>query len=268
MTIKLNYKNFNDISIFKNLKLKNLEELELIGNGIKDISSLKNCNFEKLKKIFISDNELNNECLNILKNIPFPKLEILNLFKNKITTTKVFEIIKEKYFPKLNTFFIGENKFNINEMAKNKIYFFPPKIKEFGFTGNATNNNFDFILKLKIEKLKILYISRNQLTSISFIKNINFENLEQFYSSYNKINNINDISYFCKKAKKTLNLISLKGNCISNIDNIEIIIKDFENLKAINLEDNPINIDKYKILIEKIGKERGIKIMYNSEKKL
>ena len=267
-TIKINNQDFKDISIFKNMNLKFLEELELIGNGIEDITPLKNCNFENLKKLHLSDNKLNNECLNILKKIRIPNLELLNLFRNKITTTEVFEIIKEKYFPKLNTFYVGENKFDKNEMIKNKKYYFPPKIIEFGFTGIVNSKNIDFIYKLKIQKLKKFFISRSLLSSISFIKKINFENLEEFIANFNQLTNLNEISYFNAQAKQTLKRISLKGNKISNFDKIDIIIKNFKNLKEINLEDNPIDFKKYKELIEKLEKEKGIKIIYKSEKKL
>ena len=81
--IKINYKKFSDISILKNMELKFLEELELMGNEIKDITPLKNCKFEKLKKLHLSDNLLKNESLNILKKIPIPNLELLNLFKKQ-----------------------------------------------------------------------------------------------------------------------------------------------------------------------------------------
>ena len=267
-TIKINYKKFSDISIFKEMKLKFLEELELIGNGIKDITPLKYCNFENLKILHLSDNKLNNECINILKNIRIPNLELLNLFRNKITTTEVFGILKEKYFPKLNTFYIGENKFDKKEIAKNKTYYFPPKIKIFGFTGIVSSENIDFIYKLKIEKLKNFFISRSLLSSISFIKKINFENLEEFIANFNQLTNLNELSYFNDKTKQTLKKIYLKGNKISNFDKIENIIKDFKNLKEINLEDNPIDFNKYKELIERIENERGIKIVYKSEKKM
>ena len=266
--IKINNQNFSDISIFKEMNLKFLEELELMGNGIKDITPLKHCNFENLKKLYLSDNKLNNECLKVLKNIQIPKLEALNLFKNKITTTEVFEIIEKKYFPKLDTFYVGENKLDEKEMAENKIYSFPPKIRVFGFTGIVTNENIDFICKLKIEKLDKFYISRSLLPSISFIKKIKFENLKEFTANFNQITNLNEISDFNDKAKETLEKIFLKGNKISNFDNIENIIKDFKKLEEINLEDNPINFNNYQDIIKKIETERGIKIIYKAEKKL
>ena len=89
-------------------------------------------------------------------------------------------------------------------MAKNEIYYFPNKIKEFGFTGIVTSKNIDFIYRLKIEKLKTFYISRSLLSSLSFIKKINFENLEEFIASFNQLTNLNELSYFNDKAKKSL----------------------------------------------------------------
>ena len=153
-------------------------------------------------------------------------------------------------------------------MAKIKTYYFPPKIKVFGFTGIVSSKNIDFIYKLKIEKLKKFFISRSLLSSISFIKKINFENLEEFIANFNQLTNLNELSYFNDKTKQTLEKIYLKGNKISNFDKIDNVIKDFKNLKEINLEDNPIDFNKYKELIKKIENERGIKIVYKSEKKL
>lgn len=266
--IKINKEKFSNISILKEMNLKCLEELELMGNDIEDITPLKYCNFENLKKLYLSDNQLNNGCLKVLKNIQIPKLEELNLFKNKITTTEVFDIIKEQYFPNLNTFYVGENKLDEKEMAEKKIYYFPPKIKVFGFTGTVTSENIDFIYKLKIEKLTKFYISRSLLPSISFIKEIKFEKLEEFIANFNQLTNLNEITYFNAEAKKSLKKIYLKGNKISNFDNIENIIKDFKKLEEINLEDNPINFNDYQEIIKKLENERKIKIIYKTKKKL
>ena len=121
-------------------------------------------------------------------------------------------------------------------MEKDKTYNFLPNIIEFGMTGNLTKVN--FILKLKIEKLKIFYISRNNLSSLSILKNIKFEHLEEFWASFNEITDLEEIENL--QSKETIHLINLKGNKITDINNIFEILKPFKNLKEINLEDNPI----------------------------
>ena len=73
-------------------------------------------------------NYLDSSVIPILTKLNVPELNELNLFKNKITDIKIFELIKG--FKKLKTFYIGENKF-IND-GSNNFYEFPEYIEEFG----------------------------------------------------------------------------------------------------------------------------------------
>ena len=76
-------------------------------------------------------------------------MNFLNLFKTEITSIRIFEVIKK--YKKLKLFYIGENKFEINEIECNKkIFKFPKTMEEFGITGNF-DGNADFVKRLGIE---------------------------------------------------------------------------------------------------------------------
>ena len=182
-----------DLSLFRKLDSKNLEELNLNNNEIEDISPLENCNFDNLEKFDIEENKLNNNNIKILKKLKMPNVKWINLFDNKFTKTEIFEIPQK--CPNLEVYFVGNNKFDKEELSKDKIYVFPEKLHKFGLTGNLTQETIDFILKLKIEKLKTLFISRNELNSLSFLQNIKFENLEEIWPSFNNIKDWKEIKY-------------------------------------------------------------------------
>ena len=57
-SIKINNQNFSDLSIFNELKLDNLQKLQLQGNNIENIEPFLNCNFEKLKFLDLENNKL------------------------------------------------------------------------------------------------------------------------------------------------------------------------------------------------------------------
>ena len=236
ISIKIINQKLSDLSAFKNLNSKFLTELNLNDNDIEDITPLENCNFENLETFDIEENKLNNSNVKVLRKFQMPKVKWFNLYANKFTTTEIIEIAQN--FPKIESFFVGNNKFDKEELDKNKTYVFPENLREFGITGNLTQETSDFILKLKIEKIKTFYISRNNLTSLSFLQNITFEKLEEIWPSFNKIKDWKEVNYINSKDK--IRKINLKANNITNIDDILNIIKDFPNLKELILENNPI----------------------------
>ena len=194
-----------------------------------------------------------------------PELRSLNLYSNKITDIKIFDLVKN--FQKLKLFYIGENKFEINNINEIKFYEFPESLEEFGFTGNLDGKNENFIEKLGIKNLKIFYISRNKLKDLKCLKNIEFQRLEEFWAISNEITDIKEIMNINKKD--SLIKINLKQNKINNFDELLNIIEFFPKLQKIGLVDNNIKEkdaeDIQKKIKEKYG-NREIKIMVKEGK--
>ena len=279
VSIRLNdQKNFPSLSIFNQMKLDNLKILELKGNKIIDISPLLNLNLYFLETLDLEDNELDNQCVDVLNKIKLNNLIWLNLYINKITTIifyeimlasifvpifkkvptwshfishpviKIFEIIEN--FKTLKNLFLGNNPFSEDEIKNNnKKYIFPCALNELGITGNFNNESIHFIKYLNLENIKVIYLSRNNLTSLECLKNCYFYQLEQFWAADNLITDINEIKYL--KNKKTIEKINLSGNKISVIkDKFLKLLNQFPNLKLINLKNN--QIDENKEIIKKI----------------
>ena len=231
-SINIQYKYKMNMSIFDKKDFSSLEEIKLVGNKIKDISSLLSCSFPNLKKLDLAVNDLDSSIIPILKQLNLPELIELNLYKNKITDTKIFELLKK--FKKLKLFYIGENKF-IND-GSNNFYKFPESIEEFGITGNFEGENINFVKRLGIENLKIFYISRNKITNLKCLQGINFLRLGEFWAISNLITDIKEIMNI--KNKENLWKINLKENNIKNFHELFNIIKYFPNLKILNLTNN------------------------------
>ena len=127
------------------------------------------------------------------------------------------------------------------------------QLKKIGITGNFTDKTIDFVKNMIFSsKLKIMYISRNNLSSLKFLNDVNCSNLEEFWSINNNIKDYNDILLL--QHKNNIKKINLKGNKIKKIDDLLNFIEKFPNLEELTLLDNPINIEKpnYKKIIREI----------------
>ena len=242
-----------DLSILKNHEFPNLKVLNLKINEINDVSFLSESNFENLEKIDFAKNPLGNNVIDILAKAKLPNLNFLNLFTTEITSIRIFEVIKK--YKKLKVFYIGENKFEINEIECNKkIFKFPKTMEEFGITGNF-DGNADFVKRLGIENLKILYISRNKLSNLACLKNIIFIRLGEFWAVSNYITDIKEIMNI--QGKEFLWRINLKENKINNFNELFFIIKNFPNLKELILTGNNININDAENMEKRIKEKFG-----------
>ena len=253
--VSINIKKSNvsvELSSFKDKKFSNLKELILVSNQIKDISPLFSCEFPILEKLDLADNEIDNSVIELLKKLNLPGLTYLNLFVNKITNLEIFEIIER--YTKLSSFYIGENKFETNKNTKS-FYIFPQTIEIFGMTGNFDGENAQFIERLGIENLKSFYFSRNNLTTLKYIKNIKFKRLEKLWAICNKITDIKEIMNI--KNKENIKIINLRNNKISNFNELFDIIDFFPKLEELNLVGNFINKS------EVIEMKKKIKDNYN-----
>ena len=231
-SISIQYKGKMNISIFVKRDFTKLEELILIGNNIKDISSLSSGSFPQLKILNLEFNILDSSIIPILKKLNLPELIELNLYKNNITDIQIFDLLKR--FTKLKRFFIGENKL-IND-GKNNYYEFPESIEEFGLTGIFEGEKINFVKRLGIGNVKIFYISRNKITNLKALENIKFLRLCQFWAISNKITDIKEITNI--NNKENLWKINLKQNKIKNFNELFNIIEDFPSLQILNLTGN------------------------------
>lgn len=225
-----------DLSIFKNIEFPCLKELILTNDGINDISPLSSCKFPALEKLNLEKNNIDDNIIVFLKKINLPKLTYLNLFVNKITNLEIFEIIKK--FENLKQFHIGDNKFDFNRNSKS-FYEFPKSLELLGITGDFDGENAFFIEKLGIENLKTFYFSRNNISSLKYLKNIQFNKIESFWAISNNITDIKEIMNI--NGKETLKIINLKENKINNFDELFDIINNFPKLEKIILNNNNIS---------------------------
>ena len=204
--------------------------------------------FPVLEILDIEENQIGNNAIEILSKANLPKLKYLNLFRNKLTSIKIFDVVKN--FKELEAFFIGGNKFDMEEINRDKsIFIFPESVEEFGITGNFEGNA-DFVKRLNIENLKIFYISRNQIPDLRCLKNINFRRLDEFWAISNKITDIKEIMNI--QGKENIWKINLKQNKISNFQELFQIVNNFPNLKELGLVDNGITQEEAEDMTKRI----------------
>ena len=228
--------------------------MDAIFHFLKDISLLLYCNFPFLEILELENNEIDNECIDILKKVNLPHLNKLSLYNNRITKIKVFEILNNF---ELKIFYIGKNKFNENELNNYKdIIKLPDNLEELGLSGIFDEKTNNFIKKIKIHNLKILYITENAYKSLEDLKNIHFNRLQSFWAPYNKLTDMKELLFI--ENKEEITDIFLRGNNITKID--EKVLDLFKNLKRLNLENNDKMICQYKDIIKKYENKIEIKI--------
>ena len=237
-TIRINKKNLNCLDILSNKDFKSLIQLELSDNNIEDLTPFLNSKFPVLEELNLSMNKINDENANKLFKLDIPNLTYLNLYFNNL---RKYDIFKHIYvFKKLTKLYIGLNRFNknISEIDENTIYDCST-IEEIGLTkGVFSEESIDLLSKFKFENLKILYLSCNNLNSLSFVNKLNckIENLEEIWLTSNDISEFYQLLIFNNLIK-----IVLKDNIISNIDKLVDFVKQFNRLKIIDFTENEID---------------------------
>ena len=246
--IEINIKrnNFNDISELCKLDLINLEKLILPQNSISDIKPLINAKFKNIKVIYLNLNKIGDDNIPHLFKLKFEKLEEFNLYYNNFTDHSIFEFKtgeNENNLPNLKVLFLGNNKIDWN-LKKDKInnnYHFN-NLKTIGIScGLFDEKSISYITNFNFYNLEILFLSRNNIHSLSFIKNLELPNIKEFY-----INNLYIKEFYPLVKYKTLEKIYLRENLIKNIDNLESFIKELPKLIEIDLERNDIDMNEEK----------------------
>ena len=256
-----------DLNIFENKGFEELKSLKMYNIKLKDIKALSNCFLPNLKKLIIQCNELNDDCIEVIKKMNLPKIKFISFFDNKITSPEIFGAIEK--FETLEKFFIGQNLFDLSKLQnKNIKYNFPTNLAILGLTNNFTKETNKFIINnLNIENIKYLYLSGDGFITLKDFEKIEFKRLEEFFIKGNKdkgfLTDIKEIKFL--KGKKNIEKIVLKQNKINNIEELVDIINLFPNLKLLNIEDNDIEkgiIEKVIAQIKIKGFEK-LKIIYN-----
>ena len=243
-----------NLSSLKDLTLNNLESLQLRDKQIANLDAILNKEFDKLKNLNLAKNKLTYKSFEKLDPSNFKNLEKLDLYINEIKSIKIF--FKLEKFKKLKELHIGENKFDLNEINKNNKKFTLSELKLLGITGSLSDDTSKFFPYLVCENLELLYISRNNLSSLKFMKDCESKKLKKFWAINNKLSgNIKNILEYLP-SKETLEIINLEGNKINNLDGFDQVIKKFPKLKEINLKNNNIDLNKYKKLIKRIEENR------------
>ena len=153
------------------------------------------------------------------------------------------EFIEQNFNTKKNNHSINNNnKINYNNLSLNDFYAkFSLNInqnstKKIDLSDkNIGNEGLEYVAKLKLVKLKELYLDKNNLSNIKYLQNFKFDNLEILSLNNNDISNIEILGLVKFNILQTLNL------CKNNISDINILEKvNFPELKQLNLSTNEI----------------------------
>jgi len=249
---------FNDISELCKLELFSLEKLSLCENSISDIKPLINAKFKNIKLIEFNINKIGDDNIPHLFKLKFEKLKEFNLYSNNFTDPSIFGFKKEENkenLPNLEVFYIGNNKIDW-KLQKDKInnYNFN-KLKSIGLTCSLFDDiSISYLEYFNFEKLEKIYLSRNNIYSLSFVEKLKLPNIKEFYINTTNIKEFDQLIKY-----KTLEIIGLRENYIKNIDNLEQFVNELPKLIFIDLERNDIdmNEEKNKKIIDSIHKNKN-----------
>jgi hypothetical protein len=180
-------------------KFKNLIELSLINNNIRNIEPLLNINLTSLKTLNFLMNKIGDDMIKCVEKLNLPNLKELIFDNNNFTNYDIFPAIQ--HFYKLELFNINSNGFTGEINKENLKNIKLNSIKQLYLnSGVFDNNSLDLLFQFKLEKIESLSLEGNNLDTLSFIKILSFicqSNwiyLEKIYLNDNNINEFyNDI---------------------------------------------------------------------------
>ena len=247
----------NIISLYKLNKTKENSSYDVLNLENKQyihINSLVNKDLRNLIELCLKDNKLKNEQIPDLKKLNCHNLLILNLESNFFTSYLLLTV--NENFPKLKVINLSSNRLyeDIN-IFKNKLipYY---SVRKLNLSNGVFSNNTIFLLSCLIfSELECLDLSSNNLSSLSFILNINFGNninkIKQIIALNNEYFSINSIAEYIDYL--TSNYVSLKQLILEEEYSIEY--KESYNLpfQIICFDENK----KGSYLIEEYEKEKN-----------
>ena len=231
-----------------------------------------------IEEINIKNHSIGNQGLNVLSQLEFTNLKILELPLNKINN---INYLNKKIFANLEILNLSSNNISdINSLGEADFI----NLKELNLYNNQISN-IDILEKVKFKNLEILNLGHNNISYIVNLERIKFNNLKElnlssnYFLQYidtlkyikfdnlrililnnNKIEDINtltenenlgeleelhlvenlisNINNLSKSKFKKLKILNLKKNRISDITSLEKV--DFNELKELYLDDNKI----------------------------
>ena len=230
--------NISDITQFCESNLINLKYLDLRRNYISNIESLLSAKFKNIEILDFSLNKLGDDNIEKISDLKFKKLKFLNLFGNDFSDYKIFDVSGNKNFENLKILYAGSNKLNNNEIDTTTIFDFS-KVEEIGLTNGVFNDNsIQIIQYFRFDNLQKLFLHSNNLSSLSFIENLDLPNIKEIWVNNNSLN-----EYYPLCKYKTLEFVNIRRNCIYNIDNLILFISEFIQLKKIDIRYNNIDFN-------------------------
>ena len=264
---QLNY--LSSLSKLKSLNLSNNnlknEEIKKIIYSINSLQkiNLSNNNIEQLifdKSNGLIEMELDNNKLNYLNfnfnnKGSFEYLMYLSANENKLRTIdNINNLVNLEYL----SLSVNElNQINIENLTKLKYLQLKSNLLEklvihktnqlLQYIDISFNNINSFKIIGECSFLKNLILDNNKLNTIDFGEspNINekkFKNMELLYISFNLINDINFLIFF-----KNIQKLNISFNNIDNLIDLLSILKNFNQLKDLNLIENEFNKNIYNV---------------------
>ena len=260
-SIIIEKKNFFNLEQLQMKEYKNLIILSLIDNNISNINPLATTEFPELKTLILSINRLSDDSIDIIHNLykNMPKLSFINLSRNNFRKYKLLKGWQN--FKNLKKLFLGINEiypdFKNIKNKSNKFDF--GNIEEIGLsTGIFSDESIILLKSMKLNNVKILYLTSNNLTSLNFVKYMNCPNLEEFWAKSNYFEEFDILTKF-----KKLQIINLGDNKIENIDGLEDFISELKEIKKILLDENPIKLSFEKYNVIKSMEDVEISLSFN-----
>jgi len=239
--IKLVESNISDITQICEANLINLQILNLRRNYISNIQSLLSAKFKNILALDFSLNKLGDDNIKKISDLKFKNLGYLNLFGNDFLDYKIFDLCSNKNFKNLKILYVGSNKFNNYEKDTTTIFDLS-KVEEIGLSNGVFNDeSIHLIQHFKFNNLKKLFLHSNNLSSLSFIDNLDLPNIKEIWINNNSLN-----EYYPLCKYKTLEYIILRRNRIRNIANLISFIGEFKQLKKIDIKFNEIDFNDFR----------------------
>ena len=263
-----------NLDFFKDKEFPKLEKLNLNGLKINSLAPLCHKVFPNLKLFHLDRNVITNESIDVFNKLKMPKIESISLYENKITSIKIFSVMKK--FQTLTKLYLGYNKFSADEIEeyikKNKYgqkIELPPNLILLGLSGNFTKKTNKFIININLEKVQILYIYNNELNSLKIFEDIHFTNLKQIWLNNTIISNIEELTNL--KRNKNIEVINLTGSYFPKIKNKRFIksIESFPKLQKLILARCGISTKKIchfkrRINRRRVDKNNKLEIIYKN----